>query len=543
MRLIQGARYVVHAALFALTSLVLLASLYLLVVQTYWDPPQSLEPQAAFMGGSIGTEIMPLPVFIALPMLFPEEFHPLGTNRWPWYEQFGMNMQIPSEHGLPTGFYVSNKRPQSGAPSPVPFVGIACVMCHSNEIRLPSGEVRHIIGASNSSLNLFAWLDAFQFAVLDEQRLNLEEICRVYQEQTGEAVGWQQQLMIDLWLRGIRRRVQEGTTRFGDPYHGSDVLDPEFVPTGPGRTQPFRTLVRRLLNRPGTDMAVYTKVATVFWEDRREWAQVDGSIRDLNSRSSLAAYAAGATIQNMRHPEIVHNIRRASDFTRALDAPSYYSVFPARASQRDADLEQLGRQVYIRSCASCHGVPDGERGWRALSASEQPADLAAYEKLGEVVPYDKIGTDPERVTFRRFHELPDLAFAAFPNDHPFKFARREIRPGPAGTTQGYINTPLERVYARAPYLHNASVLTLAELIHLVKRRTVFYRGNNEFDPEWVGLKSPDQQPEELTPTAYFRFDTSRRGNSNRGHDYPWPYDSADRDVDALRALLAFLKTL
>jgi hypothetical protein len=34
-----------------------------------------------------------------------------------------------------------------------------------------------------------------------------------------------------------------------------------------------------------------------------------------------------------------------------------------------------------------------------------------------------------------------------------------------------------------------------------------------------------------------------RGNSNKGHDYPWAYDDPRRNVEELTALLEYLKTL
>ena len=144
--------------------------------------------------------------------------------------------------------------------------------------------------------------------------------------------------------------------------------------------------------------------------------------------------------------------------------------------------------------------------------------------------------------FRYYADLSAALYELFPDEHPLRFEAEDIRPNPVATdepfTRGYIAAPIESVFARAPYLHNASVLTLAELINLEPRRDVFYRGRNLYDPVAVGFVSPS------TPDAlrYFEFDTSRPGNSNAGHDYPWPYDSPDRDEEQLRDLLAFLRS-
>src|SRR5207237_1093892 len=136
---------------------------------------------------------------------------------------------------------------------------------------------------------------------------------------------------------------------------------------------------------------------------------------------------------------------------------------------------------------------------------------------------DEIGTDPERVTFRYYEELPDVLAGLFPKGHQFDFPRDSLRPLPGDPARGYFNKPLHSAFSRAPYLHNASVLTLKELINLADRKPVFFRGENRYDVEAVGLSSPDEKAAKAgDPRLYFRFDTRIAGNANRGHDYPWP---------------------
>jgi hypothetical protein len=287
-------------------------------------------------------------------------------------------------------------------------------------------------------------------------------------------------------------------------------------------------------------MFVYTKVATVYQEQLREWSQFDGSIRDLNARSALAAFAAGATAENLAIPEIAGNVRQASEYTRTLRGPTYEQTFPERpvdfekvrrgkaiymGAGLDASVGVNGKQVKL-TCNACHGHPENGA-W------------IAGELQGVVIPWELIKTDPERVTYRYFDRIPDRLATFFPANHPFEFKREDLRPGPAGTTKGYINAPIDSAFSRTPYLHNASVLTLAELINLKPRRAVFYRGRNSYDPVDVGLSSPDGPD----PVHYFRLDTSLRGNSNKGHDYPWPYGSPKWNREQLEDLLEYLKTL
>lgn len=89
-----------------------------------------------------------------------------------------------------------------------------------------------------------------------------------------------------------------------------------------------------------------------------------------------------------------------------------------------------------------------------------------------------------------------------------------------------------------PYLHNGSVMTLAELINLKPRRELTYRGANLYDPVDVGLLGSDQ----ADIRRYFRYDTHAYGNSNRGHEYPWSSHAAGWDQNQLTDLLEYLKT-
>lgn len=518
--------------------------------RTWVTPVTTRGPQEAFLHGSIGTEVMPLAVALVLPDLFPDNFQPAGKQNGDWVEQFGF-LRDPDPNnktGLPIGFVVTNYRPQSGAPSPAPFVGFACALCHSTQLRTSEDQPGRIIyGPGSVSLNLFAWLDAFQASVLAREappagqgdaakpapyRLTLAAVDKAYKAKTGHRLGLADRAMTALWLRQIRTRFTTGLPRFDDPYGNGRSRDPDITPTGPTRTQPFRTLIRTVINRPGSDMPVYTKIATVFSEDLRQRSQFDGSIADLYARSSMAALAAGATVDNMRVPEIVNDIRGASDFTKSLRPPRYDDLFPAQAGSRDAARVSRGHEIYAHYCASCHGDRDAATGtWKN------------GPRTGQVVPLSEIKTESERVMFRHYGELGGRLYALMPKNHPFHFARDQVWPHPGEedniAIRGYINAPLDGMFLRAPYLHNGSVLTLAELINLKKRRDVFYRGRNLYDPVDVGWRSPTA----ADARDYFKLDVAVRGNSNQGHDYPWAWDDPQRNTDDLTALLEYLKTL
>src|SRR5262245_23200269 len=85
-------------------------------IEAGWATPVFRGAEEAFRYGTIGTEVMPLPVAHVLPDLFPEHFLPRGKANGDWIEQFGFlrDSDPKANDGLPVGFAISNYRPQSG---------------------------------------------------------------------------------------------------------------------------------------------------------------------------------------------------------------------------------------------------------------------------------------------------------------------------------------------------------------------------------------------------------------------------------------------
>ena len=103
----------------------------------------------------------------------------------------------------------------------------------------------------------------------------------------------------------------------------------------------------------------------------------------------------------------------------------------------------------------------------------------------------------------------------------------------------YKARPLNGIWSTAPYLHNGSVPTLYELLLPPnQRKTVFWVGGTEFDPNDVGFKSgPDDGPFEFRVRD--ANDKIIPGNDNAGHDY----GTASMTEQERRALVEYLRTL
>ena len=510
----------------AISALFLTAVVGLVVLEATWTTRPLGSPQEYFLYGSTGTELMPLPVFQVLPDLFPDQFQPEGKDAGDWIDQFGFVRGRPDvNYGLPLGISVTHYRPKSGAPSPVAFVGFNCAICHTARLRRSEADGGVVIyGMANAGVDLVAFGDAIKTSLLDEKRLTPAIIESTYESKYHESLGPLDKLMITVWLTSARKGLHADLPLRGWPYGGMDLRNPALFPSGPGRNQPMKETVRFLIDQTPEPDGGSSKIPCLYQQQRREWAQFDGSLHDPTTRNSLAALGVGASLHNLKVSGILNTLRQSYDYAANLDGPKYTEVF--QNVSLDGKRVERGHGVYMRYCGDCHGWPG------------QPGEWVKGSRQSQVVPAEEIGTDSSRVTFRYYPEMAQLIYDFFPSGHPLKPKRSDLRPN-AGDAHGFISQPIESVFSRAPYLHNGSVATLAELINLKPRRAVLYRGTNLYDPVDVGLMIPEQPDVK----RYFRYDTQVYGNSNRGHDYPWRYRGSGWNEDKLKDLLEYLKTL
>jgi hypothetical protein len=509
-------------AAITLTALFLVAAVGFVLLEKTWVSPEPTTAEGYFLYGSTGTELMPLMVFQVLPDMFPDQFQPAGKAAGDWIDQFGfVRGKEGVNEGLPLGINVSRYRPKSGAPYPISFVGFNCAACHTAKIHRAAGDEGVTVYAmGNPAIDLVAFGEAIKTSLLDEKRLAPDTIASAYEAKFHKSIGPMDKLAIAMWLQGARKELNAELALRGSPRSGPELRDPSVLPSGPGRNEPMKETIRFLIDQTPDPAGGSSEIPSLYHQARRDWAQYDGSVRDPLTRNSLAALGVGASVYNLRMPGILNTMQQSYQYLKDLDGPKYSQIFPEQ--KIDVQRVQRGQQVYIRYCGDCHGWPDASGGW------------TTGKQQGQIVPPEVIGTDDARVKFRYYDNSADLIYNFFPAGHPLKPKREDVRAG-----HGFITSPIESAFVRAPYLHNGSIATLAELINLKPRRTVFYRGTNLYDPVDVGLLSPDK-PDSKT---YFVFDTRVYGNSNRGHDYPWPYKGNGWNENDLKDLLEYLKTL
>ena len=98
----------------------------------------------------------------------------------------------------------------------------------------------------------------------------------------------------------------------------------------------------------------------------------------------------------------------------------------------------------MQACAACHGW-QGPNGYVFEGA-----------KIGQVEPNKDLGADPNRLDSYT-QKFRDWQVSTMFEGTPYHFSH-------FAKTDGYANLPLDGLWLRAPYLHNGSVPTLADLL-------------------------------------------------------------------------------
>ncbi len=248
----------------------------------------------------------------------------------------------------------------------------------------------------------------------------------------------------------------------------------------------------------------------------------------------------------------------------------------------DAALAAKGEAIYKRdapggSCESCHGITPGktqpidQKTW-ATPLVDVGTDSREYSILGRTVDTGALNGatipgifPPLKPTDTAFNTLstsvvgsilqkifpftvPATMSAAAPSAKTTKAAATQLASTteaqelqgafhtPATTTFKYESRVMEGIWAAAPYLHNGSVPTLADLLKPVPQRPASFQIGPAYDPATVGLASVQTK---FNYTLVTTDCTDRNsGNSRCGHEF-----GTNLTPDEKRALLEYMKQL
>ena len=493
-----------RACRFLLLGIVLLAGVIVayLVLRFQRDSPVDYtEIEEHFKYGSTGGEResgFPYWVWRALPQVCAEHL-PDGA-RFPGREYQAFGFLYEGERDLPIGI---SKRRHLG----MDRVFLNCALCHTSTLRdTPTGPTRIITGMPANTINLMDF-ERFMFACAKDAKFSPNRVIPEIQRLGGKLDLLDRYLVYPIAIHLMRDRLLmlEGRFKF--------MLErPETPAWGPGRVDTFGS-AKALFNfpmekAPKRELIGVADFPSIWLQGPRQGMQLhwDGNNTKVEERNRSAAFGTGATPPTLDRARI----KRIEAWLLTREPPPY--PYPI-----DKDLAAKGAAVYQQYCAGCHGA-----GGRDFSG----------ELVGTVTPIDQIETDRHRLDSYTY----DLAvnqnlLYAGTQDPEERFSRFR-------KTFGYTNMPLDGLWLRAPYLHNGSVPTLADLLEPRENRpAVFYRGYDVYDSAKVGFIS--NLPEE-NGRRYFQFDTHLPGNFNTGHE--GPRYGTTLPADEKKELIEYLKT-
>ena len=488
-----------------------------------------------FKYGSIGADTtaggVPYWLWQVLPEMFPEylpdpkafsSLPPKDRTAWAGYSQFGFIRE--DGHELPIGF---SQRRQG-----IDLVGLNCAVCHAGTVKISEGmDARRIYGEEPA----YATGDKERVVILG-MPAHTVELIRYFEFLF--ACGADPRFTPDNIMVSIEAKTKLGPV---EKYlYRSQVIPvaKQFLtlrdqqlkyvklnpPDGPGRIDTFNPYKVIEFGFP-LDGTIGTADFPAIWNQRpREGMHLhwDGNNTSVFERNISASLGAGATAVSLDMPRMLRTAywlgapdphhpptdvqiqmerQHPVPHEDELQIPRYpFPINEAEAAK--------GKVLYKRHCASCHSFTG--------------------EYVGQIVPYDEIATDRFRLDSYTLELSVNQNTLGAGEWWRFQNFRK---------TYGYANSPLDGLWARAPYLHNGSVPTLRDLLEpSEKRPATFHRGDDEYDPKMVGFRSDravDDRGRKL-----FHFDTKVKANGNSGHEYGTKLKPEEKD-----SLVEYLKKL
>ena len=482
------------------------------------------DPETNFLYGSIGSENeagIPYWIVVVLPRIFDDLLPGPGG-----YASLGLPWKEGAE--LPAGF--SKKT--------VGFdrVGFNCALCHATQYRTDPTAAPTIVAAGGSHTADIQGLLEFFSRAANDARFGSETI--MTQIDMAYPLSWPDRLLYKFVLIPItKKRLKEQGRNFAWAAHR-----PRW---GPGRDAPMNLTKFNFLEL-AADSSVDNTDFPSIWnlqtrvQPGRVWPVDDDSVVGdwskipvprsrlmlMNLDGATTSYRAvildsGLGLTARSSPFFLRRMREMEDWLMTLPPPRY--PLPV-----DSALALRGKPIFEQQCAGCHASGRDNR-------------------LGTVIPLAEIGTDPERAN----------SWTSQAADSANRTVRRRFKIHRTPMTKpeaGYVALQLDGLWLRGPYLHNGSVPTVGALLQPEDRRPqTFYRGYDVLDGRNVGFISrrcSGGQPNSAAQPQSTKFqsgcmpvergwlyDTSERGNGNRGHRYGVDLMSGQKT-----ALVEYLKT-
>lgn len=512
-----------------------------------------------------GSQIMPLAWFKALQQPNGQPFGADSLSRYGYLP----NPASPTP-GLPVGFTVNG----SGNST---MVGMTCAACHTREI--VSGGVAYRIDGGPAIVDFqsfLADLDTAVATVLGSDTDFADFAAAVL----GPSPTPEQQA-------ALRTAVEAWFLRY-------DTLIKNALPTPPwgvGRLDAVAMIFNRLTGldlgpppshliaeniQPATAPVRYPFLWNAAIQDLTQWpgfASNGNSILGLarNLGEVLGVFATFApqkawygidylTVNSANFPGLL----ALDELMRKIGPPQWpWTVNNTLADQGEA---VFNRPTASGGCVDCHGIKPGttrpidEKTW-ATPVINVGTDTHEYDILARMAQTgvlkgvstlaDSTPLKPEDAAINILGIALTGSIEQFCLEHPIDCGSQALASSPtlgglkdmfqvrgvaAATGGAYESRVLEGIWAAAPYLHNGSVPTLAQLLTPASKRVQTFAVGPDYDPVNIGLAATQTQfGYTFQATGCDDLDS---GNSSCGHEYGTTLSESDK-----QALLEYLKTL
>ena len=460
--------------------------------------------------------------------------------------------------GLPVGFLVANPR------SPTPQFSVSCAACHTRQLTVNNVNYRVDGGpAFSDGYNFFIDLNTAVGHTLSNQQafINFQKAVEAQGKSSPthkELAGW--------YL----------------PYNTlvNNSFTPATAPWGVGRMDALSIIENRVAgldigtphnaylipeNIYPANMAVrYPFLWNVGKQDMTQWAGTS-----VNGNASYALERNAGEVMGVfgiLSPQVNSKMTNGYDFLK-VNSVNYSGLLNAEKLINkigppkwpwpiNRNKAVRGKLIYNRTCGpGCHEIKQGQARPPVTNTWRTPViNVGTDTKYYDVASQKTVTSgllsgftnplEPTSPTLIASTDVESLVLTGILNQsaliQKYPTINLSIRATPSTTGAAFEAKVLQGIWAAAPYLHNGSVPSLAELLKPVASRVKSFLVGPKYDIVKIGLAT--QQPSEPS-SLYVTTGCSdlNSGNSNCGHEGPrfgtWlsPKEKAE--------LLEYLKTL
>ncbi|TIP10683.1 MAG: hypothetical protein E5X73_21470 [Mesorhizobium sp.] len=530
-----------------------------------------------------GSRIMPLAWMRALTLPTGEAFLHDALARYGY-----LSDENAPERGVPVGFTIA---PASTGPA----IGMTCAACHTRQIVVNGLALRIDGGPAMVDFQAFlSDLDAAMGRALQDDTSFASFATRVLGPEASSDAQAELKESAELWHLRFSTLMARSLP---DPAWGPGRLDAVSMifnrVAGLDLGEPPSMLIPENIEKADAPTR-YPFLWNAGRQDMTQWPGFAANGSDLLalSRNLGEVYGVFGEFQPVKQSggllrldrDYVKNNSANFDGLRDLEDLIWQIGPPRWPWEIDEEMAAKGEKIFNRSsesggCVDCHGIKTGEvrdpfrRTWatpiKDVGTDARECAILLREVKTGVLAGAKLPFLPERIgqqTDKAFTVLSTSVIGAivqhaFGNrsdaaakelegldELPPEFdALREAFPSADDLTGmfeavdggcPYEARVLQGIWASAPYLHNGSVMSLADLLKPASERTKSFKLGPNYDIETVGLAVEQTAFDyTLNTTGCDEIDS---GNSRCGHEYGTEESLTPKERTAL---LEYLKTL